>query len=173
MWPQSPKQLDSLPFTTGNLVNISPPPNPSHPPHPQRWNWAPRNGTYSVLEGVNIPNNFPLFYIHLHFSVLSPNSFLNYLWGKNQNNMFLSDIHFRYDLAPFFFNRYEIPWVSTFRNSKWVSIARNPRPLIPLGCKWILYSNSVFHYHREMFKWTDKKHPSHLLDQVKAKEIKA
>ena len=24
-----------------------------------------------------------------------------------------------------------------------------------------------------MFKWTDKKHPSHLLDQVKAKEIKA
>ena len=66
MWPQSPKQLDSLPFTTGNLVNISPPPNPSHPPHPQRWNWAPRNGTYSVLEGVDIPNIFPSFYTHPH-----------------------------------------------------------------------------------------------------------
>ena len=66
MWPQSPKQLGSLPFTTGNLVNISPPPLPSHPPLPQRWNWAPRNGTYSVLEGVDIPNIFHSFYTHLH-----------------------------------------------------------------------------------------------------------
>ena len=81
MWPQSPKQLDSLPFTTGNLVNISPPPLPSHPPLPQRWNWAPRNGTYSVLKVYLIFSLRFTFFSFKLFLLYATRFFLQRVWN--------------------------------------------------------------------------------------------
>lgn len=98
-------------------------------------------------------------YIHspTHFSALSQNSFFKHLWGKKSKQYVFIRYTFLMIWYPFSSKGMKYLGLKNFTNSKGVSISRNPRPLIPLGCKWILYSNSVFHYHREMFKWTDKK----------------